>query len=265
MSDRFSRQSFLGERSEATLRSLTIGVVGLGGGGSHIVQQLAHVGVGRFILFDPQRIEDSNLNRLVGATEKDIVRKELKTTIARRLIKRINPTAIVHAVPKSWRHEAEKLRWCDLIVGCVDTYQTRSELEIQARRYLVPYLDLGMDVHEQQDGGFLVAGQVILSMPGEPCMRCMRFLRTELLEDEARRYGDVGGRPQVVWPNGILASTAVCVLVNLFTPWYSKSGVVYVEYDGNRRTVRPSNRLDHLPSMCEHFGPGDLGDPWFHS
>lgn len=264
MSDRFSRQSFLGENSEATLRSLAVSIVGLGGGGSHIAQQLAHVGVGNFYLFDPQRIDDSNLNRLVGGTARDVGRKALKTTIARRLIKGINPAAVVQAIPKDWRDDAERLRGSDIIVGCVDTYQARSELEIQSRRYLIPYLDLGMDVHDQSGGGCLIAGQVILSIPGQPCMRCMGFIRDELLEDEARRYGDVGSRPQVVWPNGVLASNAVGMLANLFTPWHGgKAGSVYVEYDANRQTLERSRRLEHVAPSCHHFGATDLGDPWF--
>ena len=42
--DRYSRQSFLGPDSEALISRCTIGVPGLGGGGSHVIQQLAHVG-----------------------------------------------------------------------------------------------------------------------------------------------------------------------------------------------------------------------------
>jgi tRNA A37 threonylcarbamoyladenosine dehydratase len=38
--DRYSRQSFLGPDAEARIPRCTVGVVGLGGGGSHIVQQL---------------------------------------------------------------------------------------------------------------------------------------------------------------------------------------------------------------------------------
>jgi hypothetical protein len=264
MNERFSRQSFLGANSEEALKSLTVGIIGLGGGGSHMVQQLAHVGVGTFLLLDPQPIDDSNLNRLVGGTARDVQRAESKTVIARRLIRGINPKARVRAIQKDWREAAEWLRDCDVLIGCVDTYRARSELEIQARRYLIPYLDLGMDVHEQPGGSFLIAGQVILSLPGEPCMRCIGFLRDELLEAEARRYGDAGGRPQVVWPNGLLASAAVGVLVQLFTPWHNPvNGPVYLEYDGNQQTLKPSNRLAYVGSGCPHFSCEDLGDPWF--
>ena len=74
MSERadFSRQSFLGAQSERKLAETRVAIVGLGGGGSHIAQQLAHVGVGHFRLIDPDCMEASNLNRLVGATQSDV-------------------------------------------------------------------------------------------------------------------------------------------------------------------------------------------------
>ena len=72
MPDRQSRQSFLGDHSEKFLKATTAGVIGLSGGGSHVCQQLAHIGVGNYVIVDPQVIEDTNLNRLVGGTAADI-------------------------------------------------------------------------------------------------------------------------------------------------------------------------------------------------
>jgi tRNA A37 threonylcarbamoyladenosine dehydratase len=57
----YERQTFLGSR--ARLSSATVAIVGLGGGGSHIIQQLAHLGVGHLVGIDHDRAEDSNLNR----------------------------------------------------------------------------------------------------------------------------------------------------------------------------------------------------------
>jgi hypothetical protein len=184
--------------------------------------------------------------------------------IARRVIKGVNPNAKVMTVPNDWRVESDRLRDRDVIVGCVDTYRARAELEAMARRYLIPYVDIGMDVHSR-DGSYLISGQVILSMPEAPCMRCLGFLRPELLGQEASRYGEAGGRPQVVWPNGILASAAVGVIVQLFTPWHSGHALsVYLEYEGNEQTMDTSNRLMHRAQGCTHFGGlGALGDPWY--
>jgi hypothetical protein len=264
MSDQHARQSFLGANSEATLAAAKIGVVGLGGGGSHIVQQLAHIGVGQFVLFDPDHIDVSNLNRLVGGTLADVRERKLKTVIAQRVIEEVNAKARVTAVSEDWRNRAELLRDCDILVGCVDSYASRGELEVAARRYVIPYLDIGMDVHRVGDE-YVLAGQVILSMPGQPCLRCVGFLNDAVLKAEAERYGQAGDRPQVVWPNGVLASVAVGIVVGLLTPWHTRSTeTLYLEYDGNGISVERSNRMRNAPSVCRHFGSIEgLGDPWF--
>lgn len=265
MIPRFHRQSFLGANSDEVLHSSRVGIVGLGGGGSHIAQQLAHIGIGNFALFDPDKIEDTNLNRLVGGTMRDVKATTLKTAIARRSVKRVNPDATIVCVSEPWQTHADLLAECDAVIGSVDTYATRDELERCARRHLIPYIDIGMDVTEDEDDGFVISGQVILSMPGEPCMRCLGFLNEKVLAEEAGHYGAAGGRPQVVWPNGLLASAAVGILVQLLTPWQRRhSPLCDLEYDGNRQILQPSNRLQYLPSACPHFSEaGHLGDPFW--
>jgi hypothetical protein len=261
-----SRQSFLGPNSEPLLDSTRAGIIGLGGGGSHIVQQLAHLGVGNFFLFDPDKIEDTNLNRLVGAIAKDVKNGTLKTDIAYRVIKGVNPKAKVTRIPKLWQEAPLDLRHCDVIFGCVDSYAARNELEHACRRFLIPYIDIGMDVTKASGGsGFVISGQVILSLPGNLCMRCMGFLNENLLAEEAQQYGEAGDRPQVVWPNGVLASSAVGCFTQLLTPWHDALPIPYLEYDGNTQTVFPSNRLKYLEGRkCTHFSSStDLGDPFW--
>lgn len=265
MSDKFSRQSFLAEDSERTLRMSCAAIVGLGGGGSHIAQQLAHVGLGNFLLVDDDFCEESNLNRLVGATYDDVLKKTPKTKIAERIIKSINPDAVVECVDRRWENAAIKLRDADVIFGSVDTFAARRDLEITARRYLTPYIDIGMDVHPEGDR-FRITGQVILSMPGKPCLRCLGFLTNDNLAREAAGYGAAGVKPQVVWPNGVLASHAVGTFIQLVTPWHNDHlDVVYIEYDGNKRRTLESNRLLHLSDIvCNHFlDCGELGDPFW--
>jgi hypothetical protein len=265
MIKRYQRQSFLGEPSEELLRNCRAAIVGLGGGGSHFVQQLAHEGIGNFLLMDPDKFEESNLNRLVGAKASDIKRQSKKTSIAARLIKGVNPHAQIQTVAKKWQEAHEYLRECDVIFGCVDSYAARHELEILSRRYLIPYIDIGMDVHKFGDE-FLISGQVILSMPGSLCMRCLGFLRDDLLAEEAKKYGKAGSKPQVVWSNGVLASAAIGIFTQLFTPWSRNfPETIYLEYDGNLQTLVSSNRLLAVKEKkCTHFMQiEDLGDPFW--
>lgn len=236
-------------------------LVGLGGGGSHIAQQLAHVGIGYFRLVDADHAEISNLNRLVGATYQDAVLGAPKVAIAERLIKGVSPFADVKAYRNRWQEAARSLRDVDLVFGCVDSYSERSQLEAFARRFCIPLIDIGMDVQET-DGRHYICGQVILSMPGGPCMWCMGFMNDSRLEEEASEYGQAGPRPQVVWANGILASAAVGIGVELLTGWTKESRPVqYLSYDGNRSVLTRNPRLDYLPKHCSHYSPDQTGEP----
>ena len=262
---RHVRQNFLGDKSEVLLNTTTLGIVGISGGGSHLVQQFAHIGIGRFVLVDPDRIDITNTTRLVGGTLQDVENNEEKTYIANRLIHSVQPNANVIQIPDTWQNATDNLKFCDLIMGAVDSFIERDELERFARRHLIPYIDIGMDVHDIRKDGFLISGQVILSTPGNPCLRCCDLITDTKLKQEAERYGSAGDRPQVVWPNGVLASTAVGLAIQMITPWFrNPPGFTYLEYDGNTGTVSISERVNILKNkVCSHHPADETGDPLF--
>lgn len=262
-SKRYSRQSFLGPNADELISQCTIGLAGLGGGGSHIVQQCALIGFQRFILFDDDIVEESNLNRLVGAGTVDALAQTLKLHVAKTIIYGLQSRASVTGFAAKWQENPEALRECQIVFGCVDDYQGRHELEVACRRYLMHYIDIGIDVHGKDSP--VIGGQVILSSPGGPCMRCMGFLTDEKLAQEAARYGTAGSRPQVVWPNGVLASTAVGIAVDLVTDWtHRRPSNAYLVYDGNESTVKPSITLRNFEfTECPHFSLSAIGDPLF--
>ncbi|MER8785095.1 ThiF family adenylyltransferase [Mesorhizobium sp. M1006] len=262
---RLDRQSFLGAHSDAILDAATIGIVGLGGGGSHIVQQTAHMGIGGYVNADPDVIEDTNTNRLIGSTLADVAVSLPKVAIAERLIRGLQPNARIISIKDDWHNAVEDLKLCDVILGAVDGFKEREQLERFARRHLIPYVDIGMDVHDLGKNGFLVSGQVILSMPGAPCMRCCGFITDERLEQEAKRYGAAGSRPQVVWSNGVLASTAVGLLTQILTSWYpNPPSFVFLDYDGNKGTLTRNPRMELLKNhVCPHHPADETGDPLF--
>lgn len=258
------RQSFLGADSEQWLAGLTVGIIGLGGGGSHVAQQLAHAGVGGFVLVDDDRIDDSNLNRLVGATLLDVSSQTRKVDIAARVIRAVNPKARIETYPHLWQEVMGALQVCDVVFGNIDNVRGKDELEGFCRRLLMPYIDQGMDVHSL-NGRYLVAGQVVLSLPGAPCLRCLGIVTDDALDDEGRNYGAAGGKPQVVWPNAVLASSAVGLFMQLVTPWQDAApNGECLEYDGNAHTVIRSDRMKYLSGLgCIHRNLSELGDPTF--
>lgn len=262
--ERFVRQSFLGPQSADVIGSARVGIVGLSGGGSHVAQQLAHVGFADFALFDEQQIDESNLHRLVGGTEADVAERRPKVEIARRTILGVRGRAHVDAIARRWQDAAEYLRTCDIVFGCLDGFDERRQLEISCRRYLIPYIDIGMDVRSVGAAPPRVVGQVMLSLPGAHCMQCLGFLNERTLTLEAQRYGDAGDHPQVVWSNGVLASTAVGVGIDLLTGWSRRhEDAEYLSYDGNAGTLVPHVRLGFRPQgACPHHSVLAIGDPF---
>jgi hypothetical protein len=263
--DQYSRQSFLGKHAEALICTCVVGVVGLGGGGSHITQQLAHTGFLHYVLYDSDVVEELNLNRLIGATKADAAAKTPKIEVARRMILGLQPEASIEAYQSRWQDHSYPLRGCDVIFGCVDGLAERRELEACARRYLIPYIDIGIDVHQVGTESPVMAGQVILSMPGRPCLTCLGLLTEDELSKETAQYGSAGPRPQVVWANGVLASTAVGVAVDLLTDWTrGLRHPVYLCYYGNQAILQPHIRLEYFGTdVCLHYPPGQVGDPLF--
>lgn len=260
-SERQKRQTFLGENSTNVFEKINIGIIGYGGGGSHIGQQLAHIGFKNIYVFDDDSFEESNINRLVGAKYSDVKNKTKKTKIAQRSINDISPTANVIKIQKRWQEEPEALHKCDVIVGCVDSFIERQQLEAETRRYLIPLIDIGMDIYKVKDS-FSISGQIILSLPGSFCMKCCGFMTEDKLAAEAKKYGDIGGNPQVVWSNGVLASNAVGIMVDLILGWSAlEDRRVYLSYDGTRSLLKEHSRLIATPNDCEHFLLSEIGPP----
>lgn len=262
----FSRQSFLGEGAQDKIERTIVGICGLGGGGSQVAQQLAHIGFINLVLFDRDVVELSNLNRLVGATQGDVDAATPKVEVLRRLILGVRPSANVAIVRDYWQSDVNRLKQCDLVFGCVDGLDQRSQLEGACRSHLIPLIDVGMDVQRLPDGSHSVSGQVILSMPGHACMRCMGFLDDNDQKRAGAAYGDAGANPQVIWTNGLLASSAVGLAVDLVTDWSnSLRDSVYLSHRGAAMTLEPDRIAECAPTSCPHFPMSAAGPARFRA
>jgi molybdopterin/thiamine biosynthesis adenylyltransferase len=193
MSGRFDRQTrALGADGQRRLKSLRVGVVGLGGTGSQIAQLFAHVGCSEAVLVDDDRVERTNLPRLAGAAWWDPIRRRRKTRNARRLFRRVDRNVKIRSFG-SLRSEGalEALIEVDLIIGCVDNDGARLILSELAAAYLVPYLDIGVGIEPGTGGLDAMGGRVGFYLPGGPCLACADELdfaeAAEDLETEALR------------------------------------------------------------------------------
>lgn len=113
-------------------------MVGLGGIGSLLSLQLAHLGVGEFVLLDGDVVEASNLSRVARATKDDVGRTH-KIDVAASYAESLGLVRRVERYPEfiGVAHEA-LLASCDAIVSCVDRQTPRPTLNRLAYRHLVP-------------------------------------------------------------------------------------------------------------------------------
>jgi molybdopterin/thiamine biosynthesis adenylyltransferase len=207
------------------LQRMRVGIVGLGGMGSLIAEQLAHLGVGSLTLVDFDELEISNLNRVVGASRDDVGSPKVK--VAERLIHRINCGIVVEPLHRSILKEdtARQLLDCDLVFCCTDSHGSRAVVNQLSYQYLIPVIDTGVRIDALGGRISSMAGRVQLLSPGLPCLSCSGLLdseqiRRDFLSDSERKAdpyitGHSEPQPAVVSINGVVASLAVTMFLSV--------------------------------------------------
>lgn len=184
----FDRQvRAFGSDIQRLLSRLRIGVVGVGGTGSCITEQLIRLGVGSLVIADGESFEASNVNRVYGSRLID--ESIAKVKIAERLAADIGLGTKIELLtrPISYQSVMKAFRDCDLIFGCTDDELGRSLLTTFAIYYLIPVFDMGVKI--DSDGGIIrsIQGRVTTLMPGAACLHCRGRLSTELIQAESQR------------------------------------------------------------------------------
>ena len=235
----FQRQALVvGGPGQKILRCARVAVVGLGGGGSHVVQQLAHLGIGEIIVIDPDRVESTNRHRLVGLTRLDVWLKRRKVDVMYRLVRRVGTDSQCRRIPVKVPEPVavDALKEADVIVGCLDNLHSRLDLQDVAWRFLIPYVDIGVSIRpvedaRESDPRVSIGGNVITLIPGGFCLWCCGFLSDEKLALELNGpnrsyFQNRTGEAQVVSLNGIVASQAVNEVIQLLTG-FAGTGIRY--------------------------------------
>lgn len=203
---RFARQVLMfGALGQQALRSMTVAVVGAGGGGSLLVQSLAHLGVGRIIIVDFDRVDITNLSRIVGATPQDARRRRLKVDVLRRLVRSIDPGIEVRAIAGdiTYRQDAQALLTADFIFSATDTQFARFAVNAICHQYLIPGAQVGAKVISSADGAIDLAYAMYrpIDLAGA-CLECGGAInpdalrREQLGEGERRAQDYVGAQHQ---------------------------------------------------------------------
>lgn len=237
---RYSRQELLlGKEGQRRLQDVRVAIVGIGGLGSHVVQQLAYLGVLAYVVVDGDVVTPSSLNRLIGAVEVDVAARRPKVEVAQRVIQTVQPKADVRAIGSKLEEvgATSTIADADLVFGCLDDDLARLRLLEHCAETGKPYVDLASDTDE--DGGHpWYGGRMVFSFVGKGCLSCRGVLDQRALaratmtarqrEEDDRSYG-VSGRalaatgPSVVSVNGVVASLGVTEFMawatDLREPW----------------------------------------------
>jgi hypothetical protein len=186
---------------QRVLSSLRVGIVGCGGTGSAVAEQLVRLGVRRFTLVDHDRLSASNVTRVYGSTPADVGRP--KVDVLADHVRAIAPDAAVTTIASSTMVEAtaRALGSADVIFGCTDDNAGRLVVSRLSTYMMVPVFDCGVllsDRGGQIDGIF---GRVTVLHPGAACLVCRgridlaRAAAEALTPTERQRRADEGYAP----------------------------------------------------------------------
>lgn len=219
-----------GDNIQRVLGNLKVAVVGCGGTGSAVSEQLVRLGVRNIHLIDPDTISVSNVTRVYGSTISDISRP--KVDALGDYLVQIAPQASIAKTQGIITIEsvASTLIDADVIFGCTDDNAGRMIMSRIASFFLIPVIDCGVILTSDVENNLIgVDGRVTVLHPGAACLQCRGRLdlsraASELLSPEERKkrvdegYAPAlaGIEPSVVSFTTVVAATAVSELLERF-------------------------------------------------
>lgn len=204
----FNRQALIfGEVGQQRLSKAKIGIIGLGGVGSLVNEELARLGVGEIVAVDPEKLEPSNRSRVVGSRRWDSqdwlvnskwqmlkrLGKRLaknKVEVARRVAREANGDIRYQAICGDIvdRKTAMKMADVDYLFLCADTMQSRLVFNALVHQYLIPGVQIGSKVtvdHAGTVGDVFSVSRMVLPYSGGGCLLCNQLIDSGRLQDEA--------------------------------------------------------------------------------
>jgi len=157
-----SNREAISVRQQLTLFRSSVAVVGCGGLGGYIIEELARLGIGRILAIDPDVFEEHNLNRQILSTVSLLGKPKVYAAFER--VGEINPAVTVIML----RHYLTKengqvmLRGTNLVIDALDTIPARLQLADVCHAMAIPL------IHGSIGGWY---GQLATQMPGEETVR----------------------------------------------------------------------------------------------
>jgi tRNA A37 threonylcarbamoyladenosine dehydratase len=285
-----SRQALaFGPALNADIAALRIGIVGCGATGSAVGLLLARLGARRIFVVDDDTAEMTNLNRLHGASVRDVPPQSgtvgaLKVDIIKRTIEGIGLGAQV-VTHKGWIGDPacrDSLKACDIVFGCTDDHDGRAFLNRIAYFYLIPLIDMGIGIEFVDEAPPRITHadtRVTVVLPGARCLLCRGVVDPKLAQENdllrrnpdeyyrLRERGELyvrgGGRPNpaVVTFTTMAACMAVDELLHRLTGYRRSGSIAHRVYKHQLLEEKRPGPRDGRCRVCvdEHYwGRGDM-------
>ncbi|XP_055870248.1 ubiquitin-like modifier-activating enzyme 5 [Biomphalaria glabrata] len=159
------------------IRSFSIAVVGVGGVGSVTAEMLTRCGIGKLLLFDYDKVELANMNRLFYQPHQAGLSK---VEAAERTLREINPDVEFEVynynitTVDNFQHFMDRIRLggkekdkpVDLVLSCVDNFEARMAINTACN-------ELGQSWFESGVSENAVSGHIQFIVPGDTsCFAC---------------------------------------------------------------------------------------------
>lgn len=244
-----------------------ITLVGLGGIGSIISEHLVHMGFGHINLIDPDHLEVSNLNRIVGVSYNDAVKGLPKVEVVKRHLLSINPSAHIHSFSTgiSDPEMEEVIARSAWVIVSSDTHSSRLATQRISLKYFVPMISVGVGIEVGGDTIRDMSGEVITVRAGDGlCLSCLGRIDPTRIAHETHpdievrnalvKRGYVSGAdvkdPAVKTLNAMVATMAVEILVNQFTGRQRHRSVMIYENNGGMSIYEDRESIERRPKRC---------------
>lgn len=142
-----------------------VGIIGLGGTGSYVLDQVAKTPVDRIDLFDPDDLLQHNAFRAPGAASLEELRDRPKQVDH---FAKVYSRMHRHIVPHAVRLDAENLNLLSdvtFVFLCLDAGDAKAAVIAELERLDLPFVDVGMGLH-LIDGALVGQLRVTTSTPG---------------------------------------------------------------------------------------------------
>jgi molybdopterin-synthase adenylyltransferase len=165
-----------------------VAVIGCGGLGGYIIEELARLGVGTIKAIDPDIFEEHNLNRQILCKVSDLGKPKAK--VAKTRIKAVNPAITIIPIVKPFSQENgfSLLKGMDVVVDALDSVPTRIELAECCTSLNIPM------VHGTIGGWY---GQITTQLPGDGTVQ-MIYRNCKDAKGVERMLGNPSFTPAVI-------------------------------------------------------------------